>query len=43
MSEPIARAMAFYTEVGKRPIHLQVEVKGHLVNRLQAALWQEMI
>ena len=35
--------LAFYTEVGKKPIHLQVEVKGHLVNRLQAALWQEMI
>jgi carnitine 3-dehydrogenase len=41
--ETIARAMAFYTAVGKQPIHLQVEVKGHLVNRLQAALWQEMI
>jgi carnitine 3-dehydrogenase len=41
--EAIARAMTFYTEVGKKPIHLQVEVKGHLVNRLQAALWQEMI
>jgi carnitine 3-dehydrogenase len=42
-AEAITRAMAFYTEVGKKPIHLQVEVKGHLVNRLQAALWQEMI
>jgi len=42
-AEAIARAMAFYTDVGKKPIHLQVEVKGHLVNRLQAALWQEMI
>jgi carnitine 3-dehydrogenase len=42
-AEAIARALAFYTEVGKRPIHLQVEVRGHLVNRLQAALWQEMI
>jgi carnitine 3-dehydrogenase len=41
--EAIGRAMAFYTEVGKKPIHLQVEMKGHLVNRLQAALWQEMI
>jgi len=41
--EAIDRAMTFYTEVGKKPIHLQVEVKGHLVNRLQAALWQEMI
>jgi len=42
-TEAIARAMAFYTDVGKKPIHLRVEVKGHLVNRLQAALWQEMI
>jgi carnitine 3-dehydrogenase len=42
-AETITRAMAFYTEIGKKPIHLQVEVKGHLVNRLQAALWQEMI
>jgi len=42
-TEAIARAMAFYTAVGKKPIHLRVEVKGHLVNRLQAALWQEMI
>jgi carnitine 3-dehydrogenase len=41
--EAIARAMTFYTEMGKKPIHLQVAVKGHLVNRLQAALWQEMI
>jgi carnitine 3-dehydrogenase len=41
--EAITRAMTFYTDVGKKPIHLQVEVKGHLVNRLQAALWQEMI
>jgi len=42
-TEAIARAMSFYTEIGKKPIHLQVEVKGHLVNRLQAAVWQEMI
>ena len=42
-AESIARAMTFYTEIGKKPIYLQVEMKGHLVNRLQAALWQEMI
>jgi carnitine 3-dehydrogenase len=42
-SEAIERAMAFYAAVGKKPIHLRAEVKGHLVNRLQAALWQEMI
>lgn len=42
-AETIERAMRFYTAVGKKPIHLTRELKGHLVNRLQAALWQEMI
>jgi carnitine 3-dehydrogenase len=41
--EAIERAMSFYKEVGKKPIYLQVELQGHLVNRLQAAVWQEMI
>jgi 3-hydroxyacyl-CoA dehydrogenase len=39
--DAIARAMAFYAGVGKRPIRLKREVKGHVANRLQAALWQE--
>jgi carnitine 3-dehydrogenase len=30
--------MAFW---GKRPIHLRRELPGHVVNRLQAALWRE--
>jgi 3-hydroxyacyl-CoA dehydrogenase len=33
--------MAFYTAIGKRPIHARKEVKGHIANRLQAALWRE--
>jgi carnitine 3-dehydrogenase len=37
----IATAMEFYAAVGKRPIHLKKEVKGHVANRLQAALWRE--
>ncbi len=37
----IARAMAFYAEAGKKPIRLRREVRGHVANRLQAALWQE--
>jgi 3-hydroxyacyl-CoA dehydrogenase len=37
----IGRAMAFYSSVGKRPIHVRQELPGHLVNRLQAALWRE--
>lgn len=37
----IAQAMAFYARIGKRPIHVKREVKGHIANRLQAALWRE--
>jgi carnitine 3-dehydrogenase len=40
-SDAIERAMKFYTAVGKKPIHIKKEVKGHIANRLQAALWQE--
>jgi 3-hydroxyacyl-CoA dehydrogenase len=37
----INTAMAFYRAVGKKPIHVKKEVKGHIANRLQAALWRE--
>jgi len=37
----IAQALAFYAAVGKKPIHIRREVKGHVANRLQAALWRE--
>jgi|tagenome__1003787_1003787.scaffolds.fasta_scaffold20958342_3 carnitine 3-dehydrogenase len=37
----IERAIAFYAQVGKRPIRLRAELPGHLANRLQAALWRE--
>ncbi|MFG1358123.1 3-hydroxyacyl-CoA dehydrogenase NAD-binding domain-containing protein [Xanthobacter pseudotagetidis] len=36
-------AMAFYAALGKRPIEIRKEVKGHVANRLQAALWREAI
>jgi carnitine 3-dehydrogenase len=39
--ETIERAMAFYTSVGKKPIHIRREMRGHVANRLQAALWRE--
>jgi carnitine 3-dehydrogenase len=39
----IERALEFYREIGKRPIHIRKEMPGHLVNRLQAALWREAI
>jgi 3-hydroxyacyl-CoA dehydrogenase len=44
-TEPAAieAAMAFYRSVGRRPIRLNKEVPGHLVNRLQAAIWREAV
>ena len=39
--DAVEAAMAFYRQVGKHPIRLNREKKGHVANRLQAALWQE--
>ena len=39
----IDKAMAFYRAVGKHPILIKKEVKGHVANRLQAALWREVV
>lgn len=41
--EAIQQAMAFYTSVGKKPIHLRKELPGHVANRLQAALYREVL
>lgn len=37
----VDEALAFYAGLGKRPVHVRMELDGHLVNRLQAALWRE--
>ncbi|KAK8108305.1 uncharacterized protein PG998_010318 [Apiospora kogelbergensis] len=39
--DTVARALAFYAAVGKKPVHVQKEVVGHVANRLQAALMRE--
>ena len=39
--EYIKEAISFYARVGKKPIRIRREIKGHVTNRLQAALWQE--
>jgi 3-hydroxyacyl-CoA dehydrogenase len=36
-------AMAFYTSIGKKPIYLRKEFPGHAANRLQAALYREVV
>lgn len=40
-SVAVDRAMAFYAAIGKQPIRVQMELPGHIANRLQAALWRE--
>lgn len=39
----VDRAMEFYDAIGKTPIRLRAEIPGHLVNRLQAALYREAV
>ena len=39
----VDRAMVFYDAIGKTPIRLRAEIPGHLVNRLQAALYREAV
>jgi 3-hydroxyacyl-CoA dehydrogenase len=41
--DTIDRAEKFYTSMGKRTIRLLKEVPGHVANRLQAALWREVV
>src|SRR5215470_9426869 len=41
--ETVHEAMAFYASIGKKPIHLKKEVPGHVANRLQAALYREVM
>lgn len=40
--QPAARqAIELYERIGKRPVRVTKELPGHIVNRLQAALWRE--
>ena len=41
--ETVQRALEFYASVGKKPIHVRKEVVGHVANRLQAALYREIV
>src|SRR6267142_730522 len=41
--EAVQRAIAFYASIGKKPIHLHKELPGHVGNRLQAALYREVM
>jgi 3-hydroxyacyl-CoA dehydrogenase len=39
----VERAIEFYTSIGKKPIHVRKEVVGHVANRLQAAVYREVV
>jgi len=39
----VRRAIEFYTSIGKKPIYLRKEVVGHVANRLQAAIYREVV
>ena len=41
--EAIERAIAFYASIGKKPIKLNREMPGHVGNRLQIALYKEVM
>ncbi|HEY2534767.1 MAG TPA: 3-hydroxyacyl-CoA dehydrogenase NAD-binding domain-containing protein [Xanthobacteraceae bacterium] len=41
--EAVSQAMKFYASIGKKPIHLRKEVPGHVANRLQLALYREVL
>jgi len=41
--EVIERAMSFYASIGKKPIRLHKALPGHAANRLQAALYKEIL
>jgi carnitine 3-dehydrogenase len=41
--DAIQQAMTFYASIGKKSIHLKKELPGHVANRLQAALYREIL
>jgi 3-hydroxyacyl-CoA dehydrogenase len=42
-AEALQQAMRFYASIGKKPILLRKEMPGHVANRLQLALYREVL
>ncbi|GAT00054.1 MULTISPECIES: 3-hydroxyacyl-CoA dehydrogenase NAD-binding domain-containing protein [Mycolicibacterium] len=42
-AETISAAMDFYKVIGKKPVLLRKELPGHVANRLQSALYREVV
>jgi len=41
--QTVEQTISFYESIGKKPIHVRKEVVGHVANRLQAALYREIV
>src|ERR1700761_8666442 len=41
--QTVEQAISFYASIGKKPIHVRKEVVGHVANRLQGALYREVV
>jgi 3-hydroxyacyl-CoA dehydrogenase len=41
--ETVQRALAFYRSIGKKAIHVRREMIGHVANRIQGALYREVV
>lgn len=42
-AENVTRAVKFYAQIGKKPIRMNKEMKGHIANRIQAAVFREVL
>ncbi|MBV8473997.1 MAG: 3-hydroxyacyl-CoA dehydrogenase, partial [Hyphomicrobiales bacterium] len=42
-AETVQRTLSFYASIGKKPIHLRKEMVGHVANRIQGALYREVV
>lgn len=42
-AEHVTRAVTFYAQIGKKPIRMNKEMKGHIANRIQAAVFREVL
>jgi carnitine 3-dehydrogenase len=42
-ADSIERAMSFYRDIAKKPLHVRTEVPGYISDRLQEALWREAL
>ncbi len=42
-AETIERARAFYASIGMHPLHVRNEIEGYLSDRLQEAVWREIL